>query len=80
MSSEYGLHHCSVYSFGVAIWNHLLVFLLSSKLIISSVPPTVLILFWLLLNTLFLMSVLSVKRLLQASVFYLVLLRLLVDA
>ena len=64
-SAEYGLHHCSVYSLGVAIWSLELVFLLNSMLIISSVPPIVWILFWMLLNTLFLMSVLLVKRLLQ---------------
>ena len=38
------------------------------------------VVFWLRLSILFLMSVLLVKRLLLASVFYLALLRLLVDA
>ena len=43
---------------GVAIWNLLLVFLLSSMLIILSAPPIALTLFWLLLKILFLMSML----------------------
>ena len=65
---------------GVAIWSHLLVFLLNSMLIILSAPLIVLTLFWLLLNILFLMSMLLVRKLLLVSVCYLAPLRLLVDA
>ena len=54
---------------GVAIWSLRLVSLLSSMLIISSALPAVLILFWLLLGTLSLMSILSVKRPLLESAY-----------
>ena len=68
LPSEYGLHHCSLYSlvspFGVTCWY----FPLNSMLIISSVPLMMLILSWLLLSILFLMFVLLVRRLLLASV------------
>ena len=65
---------------GVVIWSLTLVSLLSSMLIISSAPPIVLILFWLLLSTLFLMSMLSVRRPLQVSAYCSAPPRLLVDA
>ena len=64
---------------GVAIWSLLLVFLLSSMLVISSAPPMMLTLFWLLLSIPSLMSMLSDRKPLLASVYYSAPLRLLVD-